>query len=260
MLRLRIVSATVLAVPVLLCVVAGSPYFDILVAVGAMVMVWEWFRLCSESFPMTEAAAGGISVLVALVLTSLGEPRTALVTLAGGAVVLALLSRGQWWLSAGPLYIGLPAVALVWLRADPALGLETVIWLLAMVWASDVGAYAAGRAIGGPKLAATWSPNKTWAGLIGATASAGAVGAVTAGLLAMASVWPLALASAALGAAAQGGDLFESFAKRRFGVKDTSTLIPGHGGLLDRVDGLVAAVVLTALIGAIGNGSMLAWI
>lgn len=259
-LRQRTLSALVLAVPVLFCVAAGRPYFDVMVAVGAAIMVWEWFRLCSSTFPLLEAIAAGISILGAVGLAGVDEAGYGLLVLAAGSVLVAALSRGRWWFSAAPFYIGLPSVSLVWLRGDPALGLETVLWLLAVVWMSDIGAYAAGRSIGGPKLAVRLSPNKTWAGLLGAMASAGAAGAATAGVMALASVWPLALVSAGLGAAAQAGDLFESFAKRRFGVKDTSSLIPGHGGLLDRVDALIVVAALTALISVLGGGSILTWI
>ena len=146
-------------------------------------------------------------------------------------------------LIAGLIYIVLAMLALGWLRANPAAGLATILFLLAVVWSSDVGAYAAGRLIGGPRLAPSISPGKTWSGAAGGLVAAVIVGAVAARL------WhgpfgPAMVAAGALGIASQLGDLLESAAKRQFGVKDSSHLIPGHGGLLDRLDGLIAAALL----------------
>jgi phosphatidate cytidylyltransferase len=141
----------------------------------------------------------------------------------------------------------------VTLRADEALGLTAVFFVFAVVWAADSAAYFAGRAIGGPRLAPAVSPNKTWAGLAGAVLAAtiaGLVVAVVAGLPGLA----IALLSAALAVTEQAGDLFESAAKRASGTKDTGSLIPGHGGVLDRVDGLIVAVSVAALLGAWRGG------
>ena len=149
---------------------------------------------------------------------------------------------------------------MIWLRNGPGMGRETIFWLLGLVWASDCGAYAFGRLIGGPKLAPSVSPNKTWAGLFGAIICASLAGAAAAAILELEGFWLLALISAILGAAAQAGDLLESWVKRRFGVKDAGSLIPGHGGFLDRADALIVAVVITALITAVGEGSMLTWL
>ena len=121
----------------------------------------------------------------------------------------------------------------------PAQGRDLVFWLLAVVWATDIGAYFAGRGIGGAKLAPAISPNKTWAGLIGGALAAALVGIIAARLLGSGAI-PLAVGGMALAVVAQGGDLLESWCKRRFGVKDSSHVIPGHGGILDRVDGLLA--------------------
>ncbi len=147
---------------------------------------------------------------------------------------------------------------LLWLAPADGTGRSTLLWIFAVVWATDIGAYMAGRRIGGPRLAPRWSPRKTWAGLIGGAVCAALVGWGTARFLGSASVAPLVLVSAGLAIVEQFGDLAESAAKRRFGVKDSSGLIPGHGGLLDRLDGLLAVVPAVALLSLIG-GSVVEW-
>ena len=150
-------------------------------------------------------------------------------------------------------------MALAWLRADEMVGRAIVLWLLAVVWAGDVGAYAFGRWIGGLRLVPAISPHKTWAGLLGGIACAGAVGAVAA-LLSQQPIAPMVVGSAVVGLVAQLGDLVESWVKRRFKVKDSSNLIPGHGGLLDRVDGLLVAATTVALFGLVHKDGILKWL
>jgi phosphatidate cytidylyltransferase len=210
----RSTSAAVLAAATLAAVYWGSPVFDWLIAVAALILAWEWNRLCAGR---------------------------------------------RAWLAGGLLYIVLPSWALLYLRADPLTGAQTLFWLMAVVWAADTGAYAFGRWIGGPKMIPVISPKKTWSGLIGGVGSAGAVGAVTAILLEKNGFLGLFWWSAMIGAISQAGDLAESWVKRHFGVKDTSEIIPGHGGLFDRVDGLLAAALAVAVITLVGNGSLLTW-
>ncbi len=212
--KTRIISALVAAPIVLAAIYFGSPVFEILVALAALILAFEWNRLCN-----------------------------------GRAA----------WLVAGLFYIIVPCLALLELRADPAHGRDTLLWLFAVVWAADTGAYAFGRLIGGAKLAPVISPNKTWAGLIGGIGMAGAAGGLTALILDSAGLFTLAGWSAAIGAVSQAGDLVESWVKRHFGVKDTGAILPGHGGLFDRVDGLLAAAVAVALIEASAKGSILTW-
>jgi phosphatidate cytidylyltransferase len=161
--------------------------------------------------------------------------------------------RRPLWLASGTLYIVAAVVAALWLRHDARFGRDTLFWLVLVVIAVDTGAYFAGKSIGGPKLAPTLSPNKTWAGLMGGMAAAGAVAACAAFVR---PVDPLAMAAwgAAIAVVAQAGDLLESAAKRWFGVKDSGSLIPGHGGILDRVDGLLAALLLIAALRLAGSG------
>ncbi|CAA9481004.1 MAG: Phosphatidate cytidylyltransferase [uncultured Sphingomonadaceae bacterium] len=157
---------------------------------------------------------------------------------------------GFGWSTAGFVYALLPALALLWLRERPEVGAQLVLWTMAVTWATDILAYFAGRAIGGPKLAPAVSPNKTWAGLLGGVLGATAVSALivsTAGLSSRFNLFAPLLA-----VAAQGGDLFESWLKRRAGAKDSGTLLPGHGGAMDRLDGLVPVACLSFLLVAGG--------
>jgi phosphatidate cytidylyltransferase len=161
------------------------------------------------------------------------------------------------WTLAGIAYIGLPVVALIWLREQDQ-GRTTAFWLFIVVWATDIAAYAVGRVVGGWRLMPKVSPNKTWAGLVGGIAGAALAGAIL-GVALDSNAWLLALAAAALALVAQGGDLLESAIKRHFGAKDSSKLIPGHGGLLDRIDGLMTAAPAAALMCLVAGEGIAAW-
>ena len=179
-----------------------------------------------------------------------------------GAVIAAwewtrLVAWSPAWVAAGIVYIGVPVVAILWLRDQ---GRETAFWLLLVVWATDIVAYFAGRMIGGWKLMPRVSPKKTWAGLIGGVVGAAIVGGIVAAALHLAvAPWALAGASAVLALVSQAGDLFESAVKRRFDAKDSGTLIPGHGGVLDRIDGLMAAAPAAAVFCLALGGGITAW-
>lgn len=256
----RAVSAVVLAVPVLAIVHLGSPLFGLLMLVAAGIMAIEWYGMCASGGARIAGLVMAGSALAAIAAMGLAMPEISLIVLGAGMVAVFALSKGDKWLSAGVLYIGLPLAALVWLRDDPEVGRQTVYWLLGVVWASDIGAYLIGRTIGGPKLAPRISPGKTWAGFYGGVACAGLAGCIAAAILGLKELWPLALISCVLGGIAQAGDLLESWIKRRFGVKDSGNLIPGHGGLLDRVDALIAVIVVTAMISSLTKGSILQWL
>jgi phosphatidate cytidylyltransferase len=218
---------------------------------------------------LTAIHAGG--VLIACVLAAAGAPLSALCLLPACALAAAGASagtrQGQSWKAAAfaPLYIGLPCVAMIWLRGlapgsfeaaavVPPLagvgGFEVVLWLLLSVWATDTGSYVCGRLIGGPQMAPRWSPQKTWSGLIGGLVL-GVAAALAAWALLIGPPGAVALAAAVTAAAAtQTGDVLESVVKRRFGVKDAGDAVPGHGGVLDRLDGLLLAA-LAAAAGAV---------
>jgi phosphatidate cytidylyltransferase len=255
----RTVSAVVFGLPVLLAAYFGRPFFDALIAVGAAVLAWEWFGLCGVGLPrIIGLTLGGALLMTVAVASGFGIPH-ALAALLVGTIAVSVVSRGEPWLSGGMIYLGLPCVALIWLRNDPIAGRGVVLWLISVVWAADIGAYAAGRLIGGARLAPRVSPNKTWAGLAGGIGFAAATSAGFAGANGHLQLFGPAALGAVLGLTAQAGDLAESWMKRRFGVKDTSALIPGHGGLLDRVDGLLTVTLVVASLAAAGGGTLFRW-
>jgi phosphatidate cytidylyltransferase len=247
----RVASAIVLAALALGAAVLSPWTFFVLVMVGGGLVAWEWGRLTRGNGFDGTALISAVSVSAIAVLVSVGRPDLAVFVLAAAAVAFGFTaaSSGQaGWSLAGLAYAAFPAFALVWLRGDPALGAVAVLFLFAVAWTTDTASYAAGRLIGGPKLAPRISPKKTWSGFI--------VGAVTPALVAYGfalalegtSPLKLALVSLALALACQMGDLVESWVKRRVGAKDVSQMIPGHGGLLDRIDGLLFAAILAGLI------------
>ncbi|MGQ0664340.1 MAG: phosphatidate cytidylyltransferase [Pseudomonadota bacterium] len=261
----RVASALILAAVAVAALSAGVMAFAALVAAGAAVLAWEWTRLCGVGRFGVAGAAQAATVVAVAGSAMIGRPDVAagLIGL-GTAVVYAAARRGGFlrpaWVAAGTIYIGLPTVALLWLRGDAEAGRAMVLWLLVTVWATDIGAYFAGRMVGGRRLAPRLSPNKTWAGLMGAVAAASLVGVAVARLdPASPGAALLAAAGATMALVAQAGDLGESWIKRRFGVKDASHLIPGHGGLFDRVDGLVAAASMLAVWQWTSGGLGLSW-
>lgn len=263
-LGVRILSSVVLIVVVVAAIAVGRLYFNLLIALAVATLAWEWVRLCSGPAFGATGVTLALVVLAAVALTSVGRPGAGLAAVVVGAAMIAAVGalehrRKLAWLALGAAYIGLPGVAMVWLIGDPELGRQTVGWMVAVVAATDIGAYAAGRALGGVRLAPLISPNKTWAGLFGGATCAILTGGITALLLDLPRLWPLALASAVLAFLAQAGDLFESGVKRQFGVKDAGGIIPGHGGLLDRVDGHLAAAIAVAGVNWIGGSSILTW-
>jgi phosphatidate cytidylyltransferase len=263
-LELRVLSAVALAPFPIAAILFGSPWLPLLTAAAAGVMAWEWGRLCRRGhFGQTGIVLVGV-VLAAVAGAALASPRFALgiALLGAGVVFLAARQKGDLepqWTAFGALWVALPSICLLWLARDGLTGRATLLWVFGVVWATDIGAYAIGRTLGGPRLAPRWSPRKTWAGLAGGIVCAALTGWATAAFLQIAPALPLVLVSAGLAIIGQFGDLAESVAKRRFGVKDSSGLIPGHGGLLDRLDGLLVVIPVVALLTLIGGRSPLAW-
>ncbi len=263
-LGLRVVSAAVLVPLALAAVHLGYPWFELLIAVLAVAMALEWSRLTLRRGRNALGMTMGAAAVLAVAAAGAGRVGVAFLVLAGGLLAVlaaaALFRAADWkWALAGTLYIAVPCLAVVWMREGPAAGRELLIWLLIVVWTTDVAAYAVGRGIGGPRLAPRVSPGKTWSGLIGGMAGAGLVSAAAATWLGLAAPLPAAAIGAALAAVAQAGDLAESGVKRRFGAKDSGALIPGHGGVLDRLDGMLAAAPAAAAIVWMAGGGIPEW-
>lgn len=257
-LRLRLASAALLGPVVLACIWLGSAWFSALIVLTMLGLGWEWVRMAGGASLSRQGVAVPGSVVAGSLLAALGLPLAGMaVLLAGAGAAHALAGRlPARFLAAGVLYVGLAGVALIALRQDEAVGRANLVFIILVVWASDSAAYLAGRAMGGPKLAPAISPGKTWSGALG-----GLLGAMLVGLLAALFVNPAAavamaaLVAGGLGVVSQAGDLLESGIKRHFGVKDSSRLIPGHGGLLDRLDGILAVAPVAAVLAwACGSG------
>jgi len=246
----------------LACLWLGGAAFVALIGVGAVGCLAEWLRLCGRSPSDPASVAGFAGLAAAIVATVLGAPLGGVAALAAAGALAAFLapaSRHRALVGLGVPYVGCAAVALVWLRADPVAGRADLIFLVLTIWGSDIGAYAAGRLIGGPKLAPLISPGKTWSGAVGGLAGACLAGVLAAALFPVPLDLPRTIAVAALlGAVGEAGDLLESLAKRHFGVKDSGSAIPGHGGLLDRLDALILAAPVAGLLAfALGRGVVL---
>ncbi|MCB5202142.1 phosphatidate cytidylyltransferase [Neorhizobium sp. T786] len=254
-LKRRIWSGLVMAAVVLAATWVGGLPFRVLSAAIALLVYFEWStitKLTERNYGANLVGWVGIILLSANI--GFGDPDMSMPLLSGLVITVALMvliSGGTWWLPGGVLYSGLSGISLAAIRDVGAGGLAAILFVFAVVWSTDILAYFVGRALKGPKLAPRISPGKTWSGAIGGTVSAIIAGSlVSFWAFGRLSVWVVFLAFV-LSAASQIGDLFESFIKRRFGVKDSSQLIPGHGGVMDRVDGLVFAcfaVFLLALV------------
>lgn len=263
-LQRRVVSAVLLAPVVLGALAWGGLATDLLLILTGAGMAFEWSRLAvlralarQRARPVIAAAVAAVTAGVALF--ALGLPGWAMAALALGALAAPALASGaspavRAWLLMGVVYLGAACIGFLAIRGRPEAGLVLIGWLLALVWATDIGAYAAGRKIGGPRLLVRVSPNKTWSGLAGGVVCAAGVSLLIAlwqpelaPAMALPGIGSVILVSIALAVVSQGGDLLESALKRRVGAKDASSLIPGHGGLLDRIDGLVAASVVLTL-------------
>ncbi len=251
----RVVSGIVLAAAVIAITLAGQLPVAMLMAVIGGVVAWEWGRIVRGTDADVVMAAHAGTVIAAVVLAYTALPGLAVLAIAIGMILVALLSFGRHSIlsATGVAYAAMPAVALIWLRSDEPLGATAVLFVIVVVAAADTLAYFTGRLLGGPKLWPRISPNKTWAGFGGAVMGGAIAGALTAWWIAGASTAWLVLLGAGMAVIAQAGDLAESALKRKFGAKDASALIPGHGGFMDRIDGLVTAAVAAAIIAALSN-------
>lgn len=248
----RVIVGAVLIAAALAAEFTGGLAFTLMVAGAALLMFAEWCAMhrIGRGWRFT----GLVALAGVTLLAWRGEALFAIPALALAAAGLLLFARGMTradgkprqstMIAGGLLYAGLPAIALIWLRAEPQ-GLALTLWTLAIVWGTDIFAFVAGRTIGGPKLLPRVSPSKTWSGLVGGVVGAGVAGVGVASALGL-PVVAGGVAALPLAVVAQGGDLFESWLKRRVGVKDSGDLLPGHGGVLDRLDGLVPVAIIVA--------------
>nr|WP_315024110.1 phosphatidate cytidylyltransferase [Brevundimonas diminuta] len=250
---LRAASAVVLAPAAVLATWAGGGWFCALVVVAAVLLAFEWARMSAPALWRSVGTGVALALIVAIIAAHVGQISLALILMVFGALASGLYARtrGESALDAayGVLYLGWPCILLIWLRdLNEVQGLYWTVLVFAVAWSADILAYLVGSAVGGPKLWPRFSPNKTWSGFIGGLLAGMIAGAAMAGWFDMGRLnlfWGGMLGLAAA-LATMGGDLWESALKRRFGVKDAGNIIPGHGGLLDRVDGLMFAVVVVA--------------
>ena len=253
-LRLRVVSTAVLAPSVVGVTWLGDGLFLIMISAAVALLAVEWGLMSAPGAALRVALILSIAVLGALFASYLGDPVVGWLCLPVGAALAYAVTR---WRNLedrpsdaafGVFYIGIPCLALLWLRQQPS-GRDWTLMLLAVTWSADIFAFLVGNLLKGPKLWPRFSPNKTWSGFCGGLVAAGLAGmgvtALARGEADPTVGWALVVGLVA-GLATMAGDLWESVLKRRFGVKDSGQLIPGHGGLLDRVDGLMFAALVVA--------------
>lgn len=253
---LRIVSSLVLAPLAIAAAYFGGIAFTAFWAVAALAVLWEWDTLVCAHDRNAVLATGALAIAGAAALVALDRPGIAVILVALGFLSVATLASKarRVWCAAGLIYAAAVLIAPVLLRRDPALGFVAIVFLFVVVWLTDITAYFVGRAVGGPKLMSRVSPNKTWSGAIGGTVAGVIGGVAVAGQFGIAGLAATALVAFVLSVISQAGDLAESAIKRQFNAKDASQLIPGHGGLMDRLDGFVAAAAAGALIGMAHGG------
>ncbi|KRR00596.1 phosphatidate cytidylyltransferase [Bradyrhizobium valentinum] len=252
---MRIAAAAVLIPLAVAIAYAGGWFWVALVTLAAIGLFVEWLAIVGLAGAVRVTVPGVVALAVAGLCFAIGRLDAALIVLGVGFVaVVSIAPERRNWAAAGFLYAAAAEIASVLVRLDPVKGFAALMFVLLIVWATDSGGYFAGRGIGGPKLWPRVSPKKTWAGAAGGLAVSLAV-AVGFAAFDLGRIGPLLMLSAALSVVSQLGDLLESAVKRRFGVKDSSHIIPGHGGLMDRLDGFVAAVVVAALFGLLRGGA-----
>ena len=255
-LALRILSAVILAPLAFLAAYLGGVPFAIFWTVAALAVLWEWITMVAgPSYRLMFSACGG-AIAVAGFVAWLGRPIAALLMVGLGALAAAIFAprERRLWVTAGIGYAGALLLAAMFLRADDVLGFAGILMLFAIVWTTDILGYFAGRAFGGPKVWPAISPKKTWSGAIAGALGAMIVAIAVSGLFGSFNKLAIVIVALLLSVLAQLGDFFESWVKRQFGAKNSSNFIPGHGGVMDRLDGFWAAALAGCLIGLLRGG------
>ncbi len=252
---IRLASTAVLGPIALVCVWQGGLAWELLIVAAAAGLALEWARLAGYSNANAATWLIVFGIVYPLALVQAGPVYSFL--LLGLAAAVTFYAYG-WFAAAGIPYAGIGAIALFWLRLHPGQGLFDTLFLITVIWSTDIGAYLVGRIVGGAKLAPRISPGKTWSGSIGGLLLGGVAGAVLAARGRGIDFGALP-AGFLLSFFAQAGDLLESSIKRRLGVKDSGRTIPGHGGLFDRLDGFLTAAPLAAIIVFSAQGGLAAW-
>jgi phosphatidate cytidylyltransferase len=267
-LMLRIVSALVLAPLAIAIAYLGGTVFVLFWGLAAAGIQWEWRRMVGDVRPLTLGLGFG-AILFATADIARGGAAAAMVGVAVVCVFAALAAlvahKHRRWIAGGILYSSSLVLSVGVLRADREWGYWAVLYLFAIVWATDILGFFVGRLVGGPKLAPRLSPNKTWSGALGGVVGAVLAGVAVTGYAGISNLPAAVSLGLVLSAVSQVGDLFESAVKRRFGAKDAGHVIPGHGGFMDRLDGFLAAAFAAAIIGLARGGfdaparGLLAW-
>ncbi|MEM7422690.1 MAG: phosphatidate cytidylyltransferase [Pseudomonadota bacterium] len=290
-LRIRVVSALCVALVAVVCLWFGGILIVLLAGFATVAMAVELRSIIfsSGAAPGLGAIAPALVVVAGIAGLSVSGPLEGLTLLFVGALIAFAFDRraviwrgndasvaashegvgpdlrasaqpaGAALMAAGTVWIGAAGIALVWVRGEEPYGLLSVIWAALVVAATDIGGYFVGRWVGGPRLWPALSPKKTWAGLLGGVSLAFIVGGLFSWATTGTYFYQVCIVSMIAALVAQGGDLAESALKRRFGVKDAGTLIPGHGGVLDRLDGHMAAVLVAAVVTAVRGEAVFVW-
>ncbi len=255
-LLLRVVSALVMVPLALAAAHYGGLIFLAFWTITALIVLWEWDAMVCAHDKNPVFTISSIAIVGTSLLWAIERPVPALMLISLGALGVATLASKirRPWCVAGLVYCGGLLLAPIVLRADPVFGFFAILFLFAVVWSTDIGAYIAGRALGGPKLMPRISPNKTWSGATGGLVAGVGSGISVAMFAGIENLAAIGLTAFVLSIASQVGDLLESAIKRQFNVKDASWIIPGHGGLMDRLDGFVVASIVAVLIGLAHGG------
>ena len=263
----RAFSAAILAAIALALTIFSQWAFATLIVIGSIILAWEWDKITSDNPGKAHFWVHVIATFAACILAAFGEISYAVACILIGCALTALIAQNttsRAWAATGILYLGAATVLLIELRNDPDYGLLAILLIFVVVWSADITAYFFGRSLGGPKLAPKISPGKTWSGCAGGLIGPAVMVWIFASFYKMESPYTLVALSIVLALASQTGDLIESAIKRRFDVKDSGNILPGHGGLFDRVDGLIGAVLAAGFLafcrsGTISPRALLLW-